>query len=92
MGLQIFSNGWAGQGALKDVTFGANDKGDANKMVRKPEFAKNIEVVGYHDLDGRPGFQMAMREMDGRYYLYLSHFRHSGWAIIDVKTLQSPSI
>ena len=36
----------------------------------KPAFSKNIEQIGYHDLEGRPGFQMAMQEVDGRYYLY----------------------
>jgi hypothetical protein len=56
----------------------------------KPEFAKNIEVIGYHDLDGKPGFQMAMQEVDGRYYLYMSHFRHSGWAILDVTDPTKP--
>ena len=53
-------------------------------MPRKEAFAKNIEVIAHHDLHGKPGFQMAMQEVDGRYYLYLAHFRHPGWAIVDV--------
>ena len=53
-------------------------------MAGKREFAKNVEVLAYHDLDGRPGFQMAMQEVEGRYYLYCSHFKASGWAILDV--------
>jgi hypothetical protein len=56
----------------------------------KPAFAKNIEVLAYHDLDGRPGFQMAMQVVDGRYYLYLAHFFHSGWTIIDVTDPAKP--
>ena len=59
-------------------------------MARKEAFSKNVEVVGYHDLDGRPGFQMAMQEVDGRYYLYLAHLRHSGWAIVDVTDPAKP--
>ena len=52
--------------------------------MKKEAFAKNIEVLGYHDLEGRPGFQMAMQVVDGRYYLYLAHFKHCGWTIMDV--------
>ncbi len=59
-------------------------------MAKKEAFAKNIEVLGYHDLDGRPGFQMAMQEVDGRYYLYLAHFKHSGWTILDVTDPAKP--
>jgi hypothetical protein len=59
-------------------------------MARKEAFAKNVEVIAYHDLDGKPGFQMAMQEVNGRYYLYLSHFVHSGWAIIDVTDPEKP--
>ncbi len=47
-------------------------------------FAKNVEVLAYHDLDGKPWFQMAMQEVSGRYYLYGAHFKESGWAIVDV--------
>ena len=53
-------------------------------VMKKEAFAKNIEVLGYNDLDGRPGFQMAMQVVDGRYYLYLAHFKHCGWTILDV--------
>ena len=59
-------------------------------MPPKQAFAKNIEVLAYHDLKGRPGFQMAMQEVGGRYYLYMSHFRHPGWAILDVTDPTKP--
>lgn len=58
--------------------------------MRKPAFTKNIDVLGYHDLDGKPGFQMAMQEVGGRYYLYLAHYRHSGWTILDVTDPTKP--
>jgi len=59
-------------------------------MSGKQAFAKNIDVLAYHDLDGKPWFQMAMQEVDGRFYLYASHFKHSGWAIVDVTDAAKP--
>jgi hypothetical protein len=47
-------------------------------------FAKNVDVLACHDLDGKPWFQMAMQEVGGRYYLYGAHFKASGWAMVDV--------
>lgn len=52
---------------------------DVNKS-----YSKNVELLGYHDLNDRPGFQMAMQEVNGKYYLYVSHFRHPGVSILDV--------
>jgi hypothetical protein len=59
-------------------------------MVAKAAFAKNIDQVAYHDLEGKPWFQMAMQEVDGRFYLYGAHFKHSGWAIVDVTDPSKP--
>ena len=53
-------------------------------------YSKNVELIGYHDLKDRPGFQMALQEANGRYYLYVSHFRHSGWTILDVTDPVNP--
>jgi len=53
-------------------------------ITGKKYYSKNVELLGYHDLCDRPGFQMALQEVDGRYYLYVSHFRHSGWTILEV--------
>ena len=59
-------------------------------MAGKEAFSKNVEVLAYLDLDGKPWFQMAMQEVDGRYYLYASHFKASGWAIVDVTDPRKP--
>ena len=59
-------------------------------MERGKSYINNMELIGYHDLAGRPGFQMAMQEIDGRYYLYVSHFRHSGWTILEVTDPEHP--
>ena len=41
-------------------------------------YAHNIEVLGYHDLEGRPAFKIAMHEANGRYYLYTGNLWHRG--------------
>ncbi|GAB3996302.1 LVIVD repeat-containing protein [Nocardioides marmoraquaticus] len=43
-----------------------------------------IEPVGYHDLAGRPGFKITIRQSGERWLLYLAHFWDSGWSILDV--------
>ena len=55
-------------------------------------YAKNIEVIGYHDLGGKPGFQMAMQEVNGRFYLYTGHFKASGWTILEVTDPSKPRL
>lgn len=59
-------------------------------MSERKYYIKNMELLGFHDLDGKPGFQMAMQEVNGRYYLYMSHFRHSGWSILEVTDPENP--
>ena len=51
-------------------------------------YSKNIDVLGYHDLNDRPGFQMALQEVNGKYYLYCASFRHPGITILDVTDRQ----
>jgi hypothetical protein len=53
---------------------------------------KNVGVAGYHDLDGNPAFKLAMQRVDGRYYLYLSHFWRSAWSIVDVTDPALPEL
>lgn len=59
-------------------------------MGENKGFRKNIDRIGYHDLAGRPGFQMAMQSVNEKYYLYLAHMRASGWTILDVTEPSSP--
>ena len=47
-------------------------------------FASNIDPVGYHDLDGKPAFKLALQEKNGRWYLYVAHLWHRGWSVLDV--------
>src|SRR5207244_4333731 len=42
-------------------------------------------------LDGRGGaFKMAIRQVAGRWYLYMGHEWHRGWTIIDVTDATNP--
>ena len=59
-------------------------------MAGKQAFAKNVDLLAYHDLEDKPWFQMAMQVVDGRYYLYGAHFRHPGWAIVEVTDPTKP--
>lgn len=52
--------------------------------------SKNIEFIGYDDLNGKPGFQMAMQKANGKYYLYAACFRHNGINILDVTDPSKP--
>ena len=57
-----------------------------------PSWSDRVEVVGYSDLDGRPGFKLAMQEVGGRFYLYLGHLWHRGWSIVDVTDPRAPRL
>jgi hypothetical protein len=53
-------------------------------------FAHNIEVLGYHDLAGRPAFKLAMQEVAGRWFIYMGHLWHRGWTVLDVTDPTAP--
>ncbi len=58
---------------------------------RKEPLLKNMELIGFDALNGKPGFQMALyRTEEGRYYVYTASFRHNGWNIIDVSDPSHP--
>ena len=52
----------------------------------------NLEVVGYHDLAGRPAFKLAIQKVDERWYLYVGHLWHRGWSILDVTEPARPEL
>lgn len=53
---------------------------------------ENVELVAYHDLDGRPGFKLAIQEQDGRFFLYVAALWHSGWSILEVTDPERPQL
>jgi len=58
----------------------------------QPLHSLNIDPVGYSELDGRPAFTMAIREVHGRWYLYAGHFWDRGWSVVDVTDLTAPHV
>jgi hypothetical protein len=61
-------------------------------MIPSGYYAQDVEVLGYHDLQGRPAFKLAMQEVNGRWYLYLAHLWHRGWSILDVTDPTAPQL
>ena len=53
---------------------------------------QNIEAIGYSELGGRPGFKMSIVQSQGRWYLYVGHFWHRGWSIVDVTDPKDPKL
>ena len=58
--------------------------------IDSSHFAYNIDLLGYHDLNGKPAFKLALQEVNGRWYLYLAHLWHRGWSIVDVTDPAAP--
>ncbi|MDY6818524.1 MAG: hypothetical protein SVG88_07675, partial [Halobacteriales archaeon] len=54
--------------------------------------ARHVSLVAYAPLEQRPGFKMALQEADDRLLLYLAHFWHSGWSIVDVTEPAEPTL
>ncbi len=52
--------------------------------------ARNLRLVGYHDLERRPAFKLALQVVKDRWYLYTSQFWCSGWSILDVTDPAKP--
>lgn len=51
-----------------------------------------IEPIGYHGLNDRPGFKLALHAAQGRTYLYVAHLWHPGWSILDVTDPRRPEL
>ena len=64
--------------------------------AKSPEnqgYIKNMEVVGFCDLNGVNAFQMALHKTDdGRYYMYCGSFRGPGWNVVDVTDPTQPKV
>jgi hypothetical protein len=53
--------------------------------------ANNMEPIGYSRLENRKGaFKMAIKKVNGRWYLYMGHLWHYGWSIVDVTDPREP--
>ncbi|MGW6504515.1 LVIVD repeat-containing protein [Nonomuraea angiospora] len=65
---------------------------DAPRAVPAGQYARNVELVGYTDMDHRPAFKMAIRRVGNRWYLYTGHFWDSGWSVVDVTDPRRPEV
>jgi hypothetical protein len=54
--------------------------------------ARNVRLVGYHDLAQKPGFKLGMQTVRDRWYLYVAHLWESGWSILDVTDPAAPEL
>src|SRR6266513_4980342 len=55
--------------------------------------ASNMEPIGYSSLENRKGaFKMAIKKVNGRWYLYMGHLWHYGWSIVDVTNPTKPEV
>ena len=54
--------------------------------------AEGVEVVGYCDLDARPAFKLALQVVDGRWYLYATHFWEPRLSVLDVTDPAVPRV
>src|SRR3954469_14454149 len=48
--------------------------------------ARNMEPVGYSNLEGRDAFKLAIKRVGDRWYLFMGHLWSDGWSVVDVTT------
>ena len=65
-------------------------KTDLEEVFRQSE-ARNVRLVGYSDVEGRPAFKLGIQAVGDRWYLYCGHLWHRGWTILDVTTPSRPA-
>lgn len=66
---------------------------NADAQIPKGWEAENMHPIGYSNLDGREGaFKMAIRHVNGHWYLYMGHLWSRGWSIVDVTDPTRPKV
>jgi hypothetical protein len=55
-------------------------------------FSENVELLGYSDLGGKSGFKLAMQEVGGRFYLYVTALWRAGLSILEVTNPERPRL
>src|SRR5688500_7773820 len=53
-------------------------------------YARNVDWIGYADLQGKQAAQMALHVANGRYYLYTGSFHLGGWNVLEVTDPRKP--
>lgn len=52
--------------------------------------AQGFDLVAYHDLDGKPGFKLALQVLDERWFLYVTRFWEAGTVVLEVTDPAAP--
>src|ERR1700687_4612980 len=55
-------------------------------------FSRNLRVVGYSEVEGRPCFKLDIQRVGDRWYLYMGHLWDRGWTIADVTDPSTPEV
>jgi hypothetical protein len=80
----------AAMGAVAVAAVGVATESHADSIPPGWE-AHNMEPIGYSGLDNRKGaFKVAIKKVNGRWYLYMGHLWHYGWSIVDVTDPRDP--
>jgi len=53
--------------------------------------AEGVELIGYHDVGGKPVFSWPCRSSTDRWYLYATHFWEPRLSILDVSDPAEPA-
>ena len=62
------------------------------KSEKNQGYIKNLEVIGFSDLNGVNAFQMALYKTGEKYYMYCGSFKGAGVNIIDVTDPAKPVV
>ncbi len=60
--------------------------------IPKGAISQNIDVIGYSNLNERPGFKITVKKTPDQWLLYLGHFWEPGWSILDVTKPADPKV
>jgi hypothetical protein len=63
----------------------------AEDTVRVTE-QRDVELLSYHDLAGRPGIKIAMQEVEHRWYLYVGNLWDPGVSVLEVTDPAAPEL
>ncbi|MEJ7644769.1 MAG: hypothetical protein WKF87_09240 [Chryseolinea sp.] len=74
------------------ILFWSFDMPAQHRSLPKNYQGHHTRPIGYTDLNGKPGFKMAIKEHQGRWYLYVAHFWHQGWSVVDVTNPDQPQV
>ena len=62
------------------------------KSENNQGYIKNMEVVGFSDLNGINAFQMALYKTEDKFYMYCGSFKGAGVNIVDVTDPAKPEM